>query len=206
MTSANVTGYGMKQRLRRQLRASRDNMVPELRQQKSREAGMQCLTPLRNAQTIAVYSPTRSELDPGYLIARLRKRGCSIVYPRVVVDTAILEFARVDSDTSLVEGSFQVFEPATSTPAHPIHSIDAFVVPGLAFDSSGNRLGWGKGYYDQTLVQASRALRVGLCFHEQITTSLPCDLTDQRMDWVITDREAFAGPPRKREHGPKETS
>lgn len=209
MTPASATGHdpvGMKQRLRRQLRASRDSMTPELRRQKSRDAGTLCLATLREAQTVAIYNPTRSELDPAYLVARLRERGCSVVYPRMVADTSILEFARVDVEHTFTEGSFQIFEPSTSAPLQPLDSIDAFVIPGLAFDSSGNRLGWGKGYYDHTLAQASRALRVGLCFHEQITTSLPCDRTDQRMDWVITDREAFAGPPRHREHGPKETS
>ena len=193
----------MKQQLRQRLRASRDSLSPEQRRQKSLALAALALPRLAAAQIVGVYCAMRSELDPGYVIEDLRARGCIIAYPRMLPNTMVLEFARVDAHEQLVEGSFQVFEPGAGAAALALDSIDTFLVPGLSFDSCGNRLGWGKGYYDYTLAQNPRALRVGLCFQEQIATSLPCDATDQTMDWIVTDKEAFAGRARDRGNDPK---
>lgn len=193
----------MKRQLRQRVRASRDSISPELRRQKALAVAALALPRLATAQIVGVYCPMRSELDPGDVIDGLRARGCIIAYPRMLPNNMVLEFARVDADQQLVEGSFQVFEPGPGATAVALDAIDTFLVPGLSFDSSGNRLGWGKGYYDYTLAKNSRALRVGLCFQEQIATSLPCDATDQTMDWVVTDKEAFTGRARDRGNDPK---
>jgi 5-formyltetrahydrofolate cyclo-ligase len=163
----------------------------------ARNAATRALAKLEGRQVVAVYSPIRSEIDPGFLIEALRSRGATIVYPRVQSSTAVLEFCSVDSAEHWQPGPFGLLEPGSDATRMALADIDAFVVPALSFDPGGNRLGWGKGHYDHTLAQNSRALRVGFCFQEQIEPSLPCEPTDQSMDWVATDAKVFQG--RKRQ-------
>ena len=63
---------------------------------------------------------------------------------------------------------------------------------------------WGKGHYDTTLAQNPHALRVGICFQEQIEASIPCDPTDEPMDWVVSDSKVYAGRRRAAVSRPKE--
>ncbi len=185
-----------KQELRLRLRETRDKVSPSWRRLLARAAANRALPILQGRETVAVYHAIRSELDPVLLVESLRARGARIVYPRVAPSSPILEFYEVKSTEQLEPGPFGLLEPSNDAPLLTISEIDAFVVPGLSFDRAGNRLGWGKGYYDHTLAQNSRALRVGLCFQEQIEPSLPNDTNDQSMDWVVTDAKAFQGQER----------
>ncbi len=192
-----------KKQLRRRVTGHRDSLGPELRALKSAAACALALPKLPRAGIVAVYSPMRSELDPSAIVAALRASGCTLAYPRMASGTRILQFAAISELGELVRGPFQVDEPPGSAPTIPLSAIDAFVVPGLSFDASGNRLGYGKGYYDHTLAQHPGAMRLGLCFQEQIATAIPREGTDQRMDWVVTDTQLFTGPARKRAADPK---
>jgi 5-formyltetrahydrofolate cyclo-ligase len=163
----------------------------------ARAATTRALPYFKGRKTIAIYNAMRSELDPILLVLALRERGATIVYPRVIPATRVLEFCRVDHADQFQSGPFGLLEPKSDAQRIDIADIDAFAVPALSFDRQGNRLGWGKGHYDHTLAQNSRALRVGLCFQEQIESSLPHDHYDQPMDWVVTDAMAFQGRTRE---------
>ena len=186
-----------KQQTRLRLRAIRDQVPPSWQQLLARAATNRALPYFQGRNTIAVYHAIHSELDPTLLIESLRARGATIVYPRVRKTTPVLEFCVVESTDHFQSGPFGLLEPSNEAAPIDLALIDAFVVPALAFDRHGNRLGWGKGHYDHTLAQNSHALRVGLCFQDQIEPSLPIDSNDQSMDWVVTDAKAFQGRDRE---------
>lgn len=194
-----------KDELRQRIRSSRDQVPSSWRQLMARAATNRALPYFQGHQTIAVYNAIRSELDPILLIEALRARGAILVYPRVAADSPVLEFCKVHLADPFQPGPFGLLEPSSDAEIVEIADIDAFAIPGLSFDRTGNRLGWGKGHYDHTLAQNSHALRIGLCFQEQIEPSLPHDANDQSMDWVVTDAIAFKGRDRGASHAPRAT-
>ncbi len=133
------------------------------------------------AHTVAIYHPMRSEVDLMVLLDDREKRFC---FPKITDSVrADMEF-RVAG--TFVPGIFRTQEPVG--PAVPPEQIDLILVPGVAFDARGYRLGYGKGYYDRYL-SASHIHAIGVCFHFQLADELPADLHDVRMDQIVTDRE-----------------
>jgi 5-formyltetrahydrofolate cyclo-ligase len=145
--------------------------------------------------------PERHEIDTRGLAAALRERGARLAYPRASARDGArrLRFHLVASPARLVASSFGVPEPEATLPEFDLAEIDVFVVPGLAFDGDGGRLGWGRAHYDHTLAAAPRALRVGFGFELQVVSAVPVEAGDQRMDWLAT--EAGARPTTAALHG-----
>jgi len=142
--------------------------------------------------TIALYSPKGSEVDPGALDAALRARGVTIVYPRLVDSQRLLAFHRASPD-ELVAARFDLREPrADESTRVALDQIAAFVVPVLAFDRDGGRIGWGRGHYDATLAAAPpNALRVGLAFACQLVDHIDHEPHDIRLHHVITEGASY---------------
>ena len=88
---------------------------------------------------------------------------------------------------------FGLREPAADNPEVPLDQIDVMVIPGLAFDSTGTRLGWGKGYYDRALA-LTRAVRIGYCFALQIVPHVPRESYDIPMHHLVTEDGALSPP------------
>jgi 5-formyltetrahydrofolate cyclo-ligase len=133
----------------------------------------------------SVYLPMRFELDPGPLARRLERMGIAILLPAVVERGAPLLFR---------EACGALAEDAAGLPAPPpdaaVRQPDLVILPLLAFDASGYRLGWGGGYYDRTLaILRSRGptIAVGLAFAGQEVESVPREAHDQRLDGVLTE-------------------
>ncbi len=133
------------------------------------------------AHTIAIYHPMRSEVD---LMSLLDDREKLFCFPKITDSAhADMEF-RVAG--AFVPGIFRTQEPVG--PVVRPERIDLILVPGVAFDRRGYRLGYGKGYYDRYL-SVSHARAIGVCFHFQLATELPAESHDVRMDQIVTDRE-----------------
>jgi 5-formyltetrahydrofolate cyclo-ligase len=147
----------------------------------SRLAGLE---ELGRATLVAAYAPTRAELVP-------RLDGRPLLYPRVTTQAPRLRFHRVIGPAALRIGAFGVGEPDPGTPEVPAEEIDLFVVPGLAFDRAGQRLGYGGGYYDELIrhvrARGGRGLFVGLGFAFQLVERVPAGDGDARLDCVVTD-------------------
>jgi 5-formyltetrahydrofolate cyclo-ligase len=144
----------------------------------------------RPGQAVAGYMPTRNEADPGPLISTLRARGCRILLPRVAGKDVALAFHRWDEGEAPVTGAYRLLEAA---PDWPAAVPDLVLVPLLAFDAEGHRLGYGGGYYDRTLkgLRANGAvLAVGIGFAGQEVPELPRGAGDERLDWIVTEKEA----------------
>ena len=99
---------------------------------------------------------------------------------------AALEFACCAA-SELVPGPARALEPPASSPSLPLDAIDLIVVPGVAFDARGGRLGRGRGHYDATLARLRPGTaRVGLCFDEQVVDRVPVEPHDVPLDVVVT--------------------
>ena len=147
------------------------------------------LPELAAAATLALYSPILNEVFTEEIFHQARAQGKRVVYPRV--QGAGLEFFEVNSAAELRVGNFGILEPQ-GTQSWPLAMIDLLLVPGVAFDQSGHRLGYGKGYYDRLLPDRPAGCRlVGLCFEFQLLSTLPAEGHDVRMDLLVTERRTL---------------
>lgn len=180
-----------KQRLRQQARARRAEANASL----GKAAGNAVMAQFEKSivvpprAVVAGYWPMRNEMDVVPLLQSLQKRGHRIVLP-VLEGDAPLSFRLWKPGATMQPGPAGTSHPpvtaGTATPT-------VMLVPLLAFDSKGQRLGNGGGHYDRTIEQlraAGQLLVVGLAFSSQRVDSLPTEAHDQRLDWAITERDA----------------
>ena len=144
------------------------------------------LPELAGAATILAYAALPNELDPMPAIWRLRKRGVRIAYPRIEAP-GVLGMHYVDHEMELVPGPFGLAQPSEHAAHAPHECIDAVIVPGVAFDVQGTRLGYGGGYYDRLLPMMRReCVRIGVAFDEQVLEHIPTEDHDECVDIVVT--------------------
>jgi 5-formyltetrahydrofolate cyclo-ligase len=144
---------------------------------------------LKSGAAVTGYIPFGDELDPRPLLAVLGERGFLLAAPSIVERDRPLVFRRWDVYAGLSPGRFGFGIPEPSADA-PVVEPDLLLVPMLAFDRRGHRLGYGRGYYDRTLAmwRARRTIvAVGLAFSAQEVLSLPTADDDQRLDWIVTE-------------------
>jgi 5-formyltetrahydrofolate cyclo-ligase len=143
--------------------------------------------PLAPSAVVSAFFAIGEETDPAPLIDLLRKEGHRIALPRVVRKGEKLAFHLYEQGAVLVPGVFGLSQPGKDWPeAIP----DVLVVPLLAFDAAGNRLGYGGGFYDRTLaaLRASRnVVAVGFAFAGQEVPDVPHRDSDEPLDWVVTE-------------------
>lgn len=144
--------------------------------------------PIPPGAVISAYWPLDGELDPRPAMRRLANRGHGLALPRMQGWLQPLRFHRWGLDDALVEGRFRVMEPAEG---EPVVYPDVVLVPLLAFDRRGRRLGYGAGFYDRTLaalrVERPRLLAVGVAFAGQEVSEVPNGPNDEALDGVITE-------------------
>lgn len=139
------------------------------------------------AQTLALYSPINNEVATAQIFAVATELNKQIYYPRVAGDE--LEFFRVCASTELLPGAFGVAEPLTEEKIS-VAELDLIIVPGIAFDLRGHRLGYGRGFYDRQLVgRPARTVSVGLSFEFQFCDLLPTEIHDQALDFIATETQ-----------------
>ena len=97
-------------------------------------------------------------------------------------------FIKIDETTRYETSNFKIREPISNEPY--LGKIDLFIVPGVAFDINGNRLGYGGGYYDKYL-KDTNASTIGICFEEQITNEIEPEEHDIKVDIVQTERKTY---------------
>jgi len=193
------TGQGPrgKHATRRSLLARRDALTERERAERSARiaatAHALLVDRVAPGATIALYAAKGSEVDPTALDATLRAAGFVVAYPRVVDDARELVFHAVSLD-ELVPARFGLREPRADAPVVPLAAIAAYVVPGLAFDRAGGRVGWGRGHYDATFAQAIAALRVGLAFECQLVERVPREAHDVLLQALVTEAAVYEVP------------
>jgi 5-formyltetrahydrofolate cyclo-ligase len=143
------------------------------------------LPELGRAAVVAGFSALPTEIDPA---AALGRRGLTVALPRVTDGAPRLRFH--PASDPLVRGAHGILEPRADAPEIPPATIDLFLVPGLAFDPAGRRVGFGGGYYDELIAAVratARPLFVGVGFDFQVVDRCPAGDTDALLDLVVTD-------------------
>ncbi len=148
--------------------------------------------PVKQDAIVSVYYPVRSEIDPSPIVEKLWGRGVTVCLPIINSDRRDLSFAKWDGSTQLTKSSFGVLEPEDKT---ILLDPDILIVPLLAFDQTGNRMGYGQGHYDETLRilrKKKDVVAVGLAYAEQaVLLALPSEPHDQKLDMVVTPQRVF---------------
>jgi 5-formyltetrahydrofolate cyclo-ligase len=177
-----------KKSLRKILLEKRSHIPALSRRMKSRRIFRALsLEPLfQKAEHVAFYYGIAPEVETRSFLRKVLKKK-KLYLPRIDPKRS-LALCRVRSiSKDLKKGAYNIMEPRPFCKKRPACRMDVLVVPGVAFDKRGGRLGRGGGYYDRLLKKAKRVAKIGLCFREQIVKKVPMQAHDVRMDRVITD-------------------
>jgi 5-formyltetrahydrofolate cyclo-ligase len=145
-----------------------------------------------SSQSVLAYVAIRNEVSTADLLLHVLDSGRSLYLPRVVRGRRELEIVKVsDLTDDLSAGAFGIPEPVDALAAagqSEIDEIGVAIIPGVAFDSMGYRLGYGAGYYDRFMSRLSAGcMSIGVCFEEQLVAELPRD------PWDIPVKRVVAG-------------
>jgi 5-formyltetrahydrofolate cyclo-ligase len=183
--------YFIKKEMREFLLKKRATITP---QEKARMSGailekLLSVEEYKNCDTVLTYVSTKKEVDTFPLIAAALQSGKKVAAPRCVEGSPVIEFYYIDSVDELLPGSYGLLEPLALQGKECLQRSGLCILPGLAFDRVGGRLGYGKGYYDRFL-QNFRGVTVGVCFSTILSEKpLPMGRFDLPASIVITDRE-----------------
>lgn len=150
--------------------------------------------PVMRGTAVSGYVAIRDELDVLPLLADLHAAGAVCALPAVTARGAALSFRAWVPGAPLQPGAFGVAEPAPA--AAPVRPA-LLLVPLLAFDRGGRRLGYGAGFYDRTLARlraedgGAETVAVGIGYAAQEWPEVPAGPLDERLDWIVTEREAI---------------
>lgn len=186
--------------------ARRDNLSKEIVKLKSTQIfdNFLKLPKILTRDNFLLYVPVRNEVDTSQIIDFLQQRKKKIYLPSFISSpirhSAVLSkvkydrifqygISRFSNFCELEPGPYDILQPKASALVN-VDDISVAVIPGVAFDKKGYRLGWGKGVYDK-LLSDFKGTRVGLAYDFQLVDELPKEEHDLRMDIVVTDRNIF---------------
>ena len=172
-----------KEELRRQVRQAKR----QFSQQQLAELSLPIVGRLRpllaDAATVLLYYPLPDEVDVRPLISELAAKGRTVLLP-CVTGPETMELRRYSLETDLCPGALNIMEP-TSDVFADYAAIDVAVIPAMAYDSEGHRLGRGRGYYDRFLETVPHIYKIGVCFDFQKVACVPVESTDVSVDCVV---------------------
>jgi 5-formyltetrahydrofolate cyclo-ligase len=194
--------------MKRRLRKAVSESLRSITHQQAIRSGRRVLARLSDwdgfarSPEIVAYSALVGEVDLGSIFDAAHLAGKRLLLPRIVGEE--LEFAQVDEDEELIRGRHGVLEPDVRRVALEVDPLAIVLVPGVAFDRRGGRLGRGAGYYDRALSDIRRTsvstTFIGVGFPRQIVDEVPMTSQDVRMDGILTeealvwvDRDAHQG-------------
>lgn len=154
-------------------------------------AGREFPLPIAPGTVISGFMPLKSEINPLPLMQKLAGKGAKLALPRIVGRGKPLSMRAWEFGAPLERGQWGIREPALEAPeVEP----DLLLVPLLAFDRAGHRIGYGAGYYDMTIARLRSLKKVtalGIAFAAQEVPEVPTTPRDERLDLVLTEREAI---------------
>lgn len=143
----------------------------------------------QQAPVLALYAPIHNEVRTDMIFSQALQSAKEVCFPRISDNE--LEFVAVKGPDDLQRGAFGIAEP-TGRSVVAFKDIDLAVIPGVGFDRTGYRLGYGGGYYDRVAGTTSPGALAGLAYDFQIVDELPAEEHDIRIDLVVTDSETLA--------------
>ena len=185
----------IKAEIRRAALARRDALAPALR----REYGAIVLDRIlagaefRRARTVMAYASFGSEPDTGPLLAEALRSGKRLLLPKVNRQAGALDVFQVtDLEAGLAAGLWGIREPVPDVCALcAVEEIEFVLVPGVAFDRTGGRIGYGRGFYDRLLAScrsgSRRPIAIAAAFEAQVVEAIPMEPHDVRIDALVTE-------------------
>ena len=172
--------------LRRKIRAALEKISPAVRAAESFDLCARLKPQLPGARIILFFAPLANEIDLWPLLEEQLAAGKAVALPWFDSATQTYHARRVvNLAGEIVAGKFGVREPASSCAEIPLEQFDLVLVPGMAFDLAGNRLGRGRGFYDRLLAKAA-GVKCGVCHDFQLLEEIPAEPTDAKVDFIFT--------------------
>jgi len=182
---------GGKQGVRNKARKTRDSLSGEDTSRWSTKICTSLLQILDGESPVMVYASKEKEVDTRTLISGLLERGIRVIVPIIEQNGRRLRLSYIDTMDVLSPSTFSVPEPiGHEIPADP-SDVKVVVVPMMAFDRHGHRLGYGAGYYDRFLSTNSHMEKIGVAFSCQEMDVIPADENDIRMDIIVTEKDVI---------------
>ncbi|HEX9045928.1 MAG TPA: 5-formyltetrahydrofolate cyclo-ligase [Verrucomicrobiae bacterium] len=172
--------------LRQRIRANLARVSLAVRLAESLDLCRRLEPQLQSAHSILFYAPLPDELDVWPLLEKLlpARRVCAL--PAFDDATQFYSARRVKNlETDIFTGKFGVSEPAVDCEEIPLDRFDLVLVPGMAFDLQGNRLGRGRGFYDRILAKAS-GVKCGVAYDFQLLEQIPVEAHDAQVNFIFT--------------------
>jgi 5-formyltetrahydrofolate cyclo-ligase len=182
-----------KQEIRERIEKQRRSLTPEWVAATSAEivSHLKGVPQFRSAAAVHTYVAWRNEVNTHPLIKDLLAEGRRVAAPVVDLPRRTLVHSLISNFEDLRPGAFGILEPAPEKiRVVNISEIDVVLVPGVAFDLSGNRIGYGGGYYDEFL-RHTGAFKIALCYHFQIVDEVPVRAADERVNVLVTEKGVY---------------
>lgn len=184
----------LKQELRRELLKKRRALDAELAKQWSelvQEHILDCAE-FAEAGVIASYAAFDKEVSLDRVFEEARLQGKSAAFPRIGRAEGEMHFYLADDPTEMLPNRFGIMEPPENAEKAGLTDIDLILVPGVAYDRGGWRLGIGGGYYDRAISDMrSDAKSIGVGYSIQLVQSVPHEAFDQRVKLIVTEEGLF---------------
>mgnify|MGYP003912522053 FL=1 len=182
--------HAVKREIRARLRAARGALPRAACRARSeaiykRVVGLSCF---ERARIVAGYLALGNEADPAPILAEAASRGKGVALPRVDPATYALSLLLWSKGEPLVKSNWGVMEPRPSAPEAAGDEVDLIIVPALAIDLQGYRLGYGKGCYDRLLSSLPDKVSIGIAYDFQLIEQCPRTQGDVPVSIVVTDR------------------
>lgn len=175
-----------KTELRVKMRAALADVSPTVRMAASIELCDRLRMQMPSAHTILFYAPLADELDIWPLFEESIALGTTCALPFFDAEKKIYGARHITKPaTEIITGKFGVREPHISCPEIPLEKFDLVLVPGMAFDQRGNRLGRGRSFYDRLLSEAS-GIKCGICYDGQVLPEIPVEAHDAKVNFIVT--------------------
>lgn len=148
----------------------------------------------KQAKNIFIYISYDSEINTKRIINRAIKEGKNIYVPRTEFSTKLMNAVKINNFENMIESRYGILEPKKEEPFINPNDLDLIVVPGVAFDKNGGRVGYGAGYYDRYFkrIDKQNRLRVtkfALIYDFQLIDEVPTDEEDVLVDAVLTEKQ-----------------
>ena len=184
-----TTLFQQKQILRKKALRVR-NAISKIDQKKYSEKILKLLLSmpvLQSSSSIHTYVSKDSEVMTHQLIYTLLERNINVICPRIQKHNE-LGHSIISSFNDFKKNKLGILEPKEELPSFSINDLDVIIVPGLAFTRTGNRIGYGGGFYDRFLIKTN-AVSIGLAFDKQVINKLPHNKDDSILDYIVTEKE-----------------
>ena len=146
------------------------------------------LEEINSTQNIAIYLSFKNEVETKQIIEKFWKLNKNVFVPITNSCCDFLSFVKLNSFSELVTDSRGILEPKEKGFVSP-EEIDLFIVPGIAFDFNGNRIGFGKGFYDKFFSKnLIRSKKIALAFEFQVLEEIPCEEHDVKIDIIVSEK------------------